>query len=326
MPANPTQSRLRIAVTRALPDPVIARLRERHDVWVNPDDRILTPDELQEAAARSDALIVTAFDRCDAAAIGRLPASLRILSTYSVGIEHIDLEAARRRGIAVLYTPDVLSDSVAEMAVLLMLGAARRVHEGSQLLYGRRWTGWTPTQLIGAEVTRRRIGILGMGRIGRAIARSARGLEMTVNYHNRQRLAAALEQGARFHATADALMAESDVLVLAAPSTPETRRVLDQRRIALLPRGAIVVNIARGDLIDDEALIAALKSGHVGAAGLDVFNGEPRLNEGYLALANVFLQPHQGSSTLTARLAMGNILLSGFDAVLAGESAPNRLV
>lgn len=326
MPATPVPPRLRLAVTRALPEPVLAALRACHDVWVNPDDRILSRDELQAAAQRADAMIVTAFDRLDAEAIGRLPANLRIVCTYSVGIEHIDQAAAHRREIAVLYTPDVLSDSVAEMAILLMLGAVRRAHEGSRLLYERRWAGWTPTQLIGEEATGRRIGILGMGRIGRTIARRARGFDMAVHYHNRSRLAPQQEEGARYHATAEGLVAESDVLVLAAPSSPATQRILDERRIALLPPGAVVVNIARGDLIDDDALIAALEAGRIGAAGLDVFNGEPRLDERYLTLANVFLQPHQGSSTLTARLRMGQILLDGIDAVLAGRPAPNRLV
>ena len=322
-PASPC---LRIAVTRALPEPVLAALGGRHDVWVNPDDRILSRDELQAAAQRADAMIVTAFDRLDAEAIGRLPATLRIVCTYSVGIEHIDQEAARARGLAVLYTPDVLSDSVAEMAILLMLGAVRRAHEGSRLLYERQWAGWTPTQLVGEEATGRRMGILGMGRIGRTIARRARGFDMAVHYHNRSRLAPEQEEGACYHAAPEALMAESDVLVLAAPSSAATRRILDARRIALLPPGAVVVNIARGDLVDDDALIAALTAGRIGGAGLDVFNGEPRLDERYLSLPNVFLQPHQGSSTLTARLRMGQILLDGIDAVHSGRPASNRLV
>jgi lactate dehydrogenase-like 2-hydroxyacid dehydrogenase len=318
--------RLRLAVTRALPPPVMALLSKRHDVWVNPHDRALTPDELKHAAASADAMIITAFDRLDADTIGRLPTALRIIATYSVGNEHIDQDAARRREIAVLSTPDVLSGSVAEMAILLMLGAARRAQEGAQLMYDRRWTGWTPTQLVGIEVTGRRIGILGMGRIGRTIAKRARGFDMTVHYHNRRRLEPALEDGACFHGTIDGLLAASDILVLAAPSTPTTKGLLNASRLALMPADAIVVNIARGDLIDDTALIAALRSGRIAAAGLDVFNNEPHLNQAYLDLPNVFLQPHQGSSTMHARLAMGQILLDGIDAVLSGQPAPNRLV
>lgn len=326
MTTDPNARRLRVAVTRALPDPVLAQLRQRHEVWVNPDNRVLTPDELQAAAAKADALIVTAFDRFDAAAINRLAPGVRILSTYSVGIEHIDLDAAKARGLAVLSTPDVLSDAVAEMAILLMLGAARRVHDGSRMLYERRWNGWTPTQLIGMEVTRKRMGIVGMGRIGRTIARRARGFDMTVGYFNRTRLAPDLEAGATYHATVESLMSASDVVVLAAPSTPQTRRIINKERLALLPSHGIVVNIARGDLIDDDALIPALQARTIGAAGLDVFANEPKLDERYLALDNVFLQPHQGSSTIEARLEMGRILLEGFDAVLAGRPVFNRLV
>jgi len=321
-----TPKRLSVAVTRALPPPVIALLSQRHDVWVNPYDRMLSPDELQQAAREADALIITAFDRLDAAAMARLPAALRIIATYSVGSEHMDLSAARQRGLVVLATPDVLSDAVAEMAILLMLGAARRAHEGSALLYDRRWSGWTPTQLVGVQVTGARIGIVGMGRIGRTIARRARGFDMSVHYHNRRRLNPALEDGARYHGTVEGLLAVSDVLVLAAPSSPENRGLLNQTRLEIMPAGAIVVNIARGDLIDDEALLAALRSGKIAAAGLDVFNNEPDLHAGFLRLPNVFLQPHQGSSTLTARLNMARILLDGIDAVIAGRPAPNRLV
>jgi lactate dehydrogenase-like 2-hydroxyacid dehydrogenase len=318
-------SRLRVAITRALPEPVLKLAASRHQTWVNPEDRTLAPEELQRVAAQSDVLLVTAFDRLDAAAIAALASSVRVIATYSVGLEHIDLDAARKKGIAVLYTPDVLSDSVAEMAILLMLGAARRAHEGTQLLYGGTWAGWSPTQLVGIEVSGRRMGILGMGRIGRAIARRARGFEMTVHYHNRSRLPADIENGAQYHGDIDGLVADSDVLVLGAPSSSATRSVLNTDRINRMPRDAIVVNIARGDLIDDDALIAALQSGRVAAAGLDVFRGEPKLDPRYLTLQNVFLQPHQGSSTMAARLRMGQILLDGIDALGAGRDPVNRI-
>ncbi len=302
------------------------RFRARHDVWVNPDDRVLAPDELMQAAGQADVLVATAFDRFDARVIAALPPSLKVLATHSVGLEHIDLDAAKARGLPVLATPDVLSDSVAEMAILLMLGAARRAHEGQHLLYSGQWTGWTPTQLVGIEVTGKRLGVVGMGRIGRTIARRARGFDMTVHYHNRSRLPETEEAGATFHADLAGLLAVSDVLVLAAPSSPQTRAMINAGAIAAMPADAIIVNIARGDLIDDDALIRALTSGRLAAAGLDVFNGEPRLDQRYLGLANVFLQPHQGSSTLTARLAMAQILLDGIDAHFAGTRPVNRVV
>jgi len=323
---NQNSPRLAVAVTRALPAQVLELFRNRHDIWVNPHDRSLTAQELQQMAGDADAMVVTAFDRLDADAIGRLPARLRILATYSVGIEHIDLEAAAHRGIAVLSTPDVLSNSVAEMAILLMLGAARRAREGEALLYGKTWSGWTPTQLIGIELTGHRIGIVGMGRIGRTIARRARGFDMNVHYHNRRRLEAQLEENANYHPMLEGLLAVSDVLILAAPSTPHTKALLNGARIEELPANAIVVNIARGDLVDDDALIAALRSRRIAGAGLDVFNNEPHLDARYLDLPNVFLQPHQGSSTLAARLKMASVLLTGIDALLAGLRPPNRVV
>ena len=326
MSANKALPRLDLALTRALPPPVLDLFRERHNVWVNPHDRSLTAEELQQAASTAQAIVVTAFDRLDAPAIARLPATLRIIATYSVGIEHIDLAAAARRGIAVLSTPDVLSNSVAEMAMLLMLAAARRAHEGEALIYAGNWSGWTPTQLIGIELTGTRIGIVGMGRIGRTIARRARGFDMQVHYHNRRRLAPELEADACYHRTLEGLLAVSDVLMLAAPSTAHTKGLLNSARIEHMPANAIVVNIARGDLIDDDALIAALRSGRIAAAGLDVFNDEPRLDPRYLGLANVFLQPHQGSSTLAARREMARILLAGINAVLAGTGAVNQVV
>jgi glyoxylate reductase len=305
------------------------RIQSEYVSWTNPEDRTLTSGELYEAAAKlqADVLLVMAMDRLDAATIDGLPPTVRAIATLSVGHEHIDLEAARARGIAVLNMPDVLSDAVAEMAMLLLLGAARRAHEGAELLYSGRWGGWSPTQLLGRDVTGARIGIFGMGRIGRAISRRAsRGFEMQVHYHNRSRLPAELEEGSTFHPTASALLAESEFLVLAAPSTGATKGFLNAATLAQLPRGAVVVNIARGDLVDDEALISALRSGHIAAAGLDVFNNEPHIHEGYKALPNVFLQPHQGSSTIGTRVRMGELLLDSINAYLRGASSANRLV
>jgi glyoxylate reductase len=272
-------------------------------------------------------LLVMAMDRIDAALIARLPMCVRVIATFSVGHDHIDLPAALARGIAVLSTPDVLSDSVADMGMLLLLGAARRAREGMQLLYENRWTGWSPTQLLGKEVSFARIGIFGMGRIGRALAHRARhGFGMEVHYHNRSRLAEELEDGATYHARLDTMLPVSDFLAVVAPSTPQTRGRLDAAAFARLPPGAVVVNLSRGDLIDDAGLIAALRTGHVAAAGLDVFNNEPAIDPDYLTLPNVFLQPHQGSSTARTRLRMGEVLLEGIGAVLAADRGANRLV
>ncbi|UFN48447.1 D-glycerate dehydrogenase [Roseomonas sp. OT10] len=318
----------RILLTRALPAPVMDLFHRAATCAANPEDRGWDRDEiLRHAHAHAaEALVVMAMDRIDAGLIEGLPASVRVIATYSVGHDHIDLEAARSRGLAVLSTPDVLSDAVADLGILLLLGAARRAREGMQMLYDGAWTGWSPTQLIGRDLSGGRLGIVGMGRIGRAIARRARnGFGMAVHYHNRSRLSPEAEDGAAFHPRLDDLLAVSDFLMLAAPVTPETRGMLDARAIGLLPAGAVVANVSRGDLVDDEALIAALAGGRVMAAGLDVFRGEPDIHPGYLALPNVFLQPHQGSSTIETRLRMGALLLDSILRLRAGEAVANRL-
>ena len=317
----------RLVVTRRFPAPLMERLAAA-GAWVNLDDEPLSADEIVAISAEqaAEVLVVTATDKIDAALIAALPDTTRVLATLSVGHEHIDLEAARRRGVAVLSTPDILSDAVSEMAVLCLLGAARRAHEGSRMLYEGRWRGWSPTQLLGRDVTCGRLCVFGMGRIGRAIARRlARGFDMEVHYYNRTRLSPDHEAGAFYRESANDLLSFSDFLVLAAPSTPQTAGFLNAERIARLPHGAVVVNIARGGLIDDEALIAALRSGHVAAAGLDVFNGEPRIHPDYLTLPNVFLQPHQGSSTMGTRVRMGELLLDSVDALMTGRDVPNRI-
>ncbi len=319
----------RIVVTRMLPDMLIDRMRSSYSCWINPDDRNLSSDEIARAAAAlgADVLMVMAMDRIDAALIEALPGTVRVIATYSVGHEHIDLQAARARGIAVLSTPDVLSDAVADMGMLLLLGAARRAREASLLLYSGAWQGWSPTQVIGRDVTGGRLGVLGMGRIGRAVAyRALHGFKMQVHYHNRSRLADALADGAIYHDALNSLLEVSDFLMIAAPSSPATRFVLGADAIGKLPFGAVVANVSRGDLVDDEALIAALRSGRVAAAGLDVFHGEPAIHMGYLELPNVFLQPHQGSSTIETRMRMGLLLLDSVQQVRAGMQVPNRLI
>jgi lactate dehydrogenase-like 2-hydroxyacid dehydrogenase len=315
----------RALVTLALPDEVRAVLDTAFRVEYVPDfDYGSAP-----AHARIDGhevLIVSAAkDRLDASVIAGLPASVRMIATYSIGHEHIDLDAARARGIAVFATPDVLSDACAEVGMLLLLGAARRVTESIELVRSGRWTGWTPTQLNGVTLAGKRLGIVGMGRIGRAVAQRARAFGMDIHYANRSRLAPDLEDGATFHTDVEALLGVSQFLLLACPATPETTGLLDARRLRLLPRGAIVANIGRGAVVVDADLIAALVSGHVAGAGLDVFSGEPDLHRGYLALPNVFMLPHIGSSTIEARVAMGQLLVDGLHDHDAGRIAANRI-
>jgi lactate dehydrogenase-like 2-hydroxyacid dehydrogenase len=255
-----------------------------------------------------------------------LPETVRVIGTFSVGYDHIDGGAAKARGIKVCNTPDVLSVATAECAMLLIMMAARRAGEGERLVRAGKWGGWAPTQLLGTQVSGRRLGIFGMGRIGREMARMARGFGMEVHYRDMVRLPPDLEDGATFHDNDDSFLPVCQVLSLNAPGGDGTRHWLNEARISRLPAGAVVVNAARGTLVDDEALIAALRSGHIAAAGLDVYNGEPRLHAGYLTLENVVLLPHLGSATTETRDAMGRIVLSGIGAILAGKTPSNLVV
>jgi len=312
-----------LLVTRRLPPAVEARAARDFDARLNADDTPRAPVEIVRLAEGADAVLCCPADRLDAAAIAALPPSVRVIATFSVGFDHIDVAAARARGIAICNTPDVLSVATAECTMLLMLACARRAGEGERLVRAGRWTGWTPTQLLGTQLSGRRLGIFGMGRIGRELARMARGFDMQVHYRGTARLPPELEQGAVFHASDDAFLPVCDVLSLNAPGGDATRKWLNAQRIAQLPSGAVVVNASRGSLVDDEALIAALRSGHVAFAGLDVYDGEPRVHPGYLALENVVLLPHLGSATAETRDAMGFLALDGVAAVLAGQTPKN---
>ena len=302
---------------------VMTAMQQRFALDVNESDVPLSPADLAAAAKGCSHLFVSVTERVTAEVIDALMPELKVIGTLSVGTDHVDLAAARAAGIALVTTPDVLSVACAELAWMLILGAARHGQAGGDMVRSGSWPGWAPTQLLGRGLAGRRLGIFGMGRIGREVAARAAGFGMTLHYHNRRRLDPGLEHGAHYHATAESLLAESDMLCLCAPGGPELAGFLDARRIALLPPDAIVVNIARGDLIDDDALIDALAGGRLFAAGLDVFRGEPAIDPRYAALPNAFLAPHLGSATHEARDAMGFLLLDGVRAFEAGEPAPN---
>ncbi|KAB7740210.1 D-glycerate dehydrogenase [Parvibaculum sedimenti] len=315
----------RLLVTRKLPADVEARLARSYDADTNPTDAVLTADELVARAEGKDALLVTPADRVNAALIVRLPASIRVIASFSVGYDHIDVKAADARGIPVTNTPDVLTDATADIALLLILGAARGAAAGMAAIRDNTWKNWAPTGMLSTDIKGKRLGILGMGRIGQAVAHRARAFGMTIHYHNRKRLDAAEEQGAHFHATADELFAASDVLSVHCASTPETRLLVNARTLALLPRGAIVINTARGDIVDDEALISALQGGHLRAIGLDVYANEPNIDPRYRTLENAFLLPHLGSATLETRNAMGFRALDNLDDFFAGREPRDRV-
>ena len=317
--------RPRAFLCRRFTAPVEAELHRRFALQLNEDDSILASTEIARRAHGCELLFVSATELIDAATIRALSPTLRVIATLSVGHDHIDLAAAREAGVQVLHTPDVLSDACAEVALMLLLNACRRGHEADQLVRSGNWGGWAPTQLLGMGLVGRRLGIFGMGRIGRAIAHRARAFGLHVHYHNRSRLDAELEAGATYHDTLEAMLAASDILMIAAPGAPALRGIFDRARLSLLPAGAVVVNISRGDLVDDEALLALLRDGHVRAAGLDVFANEPRVHPGYRALDNVFLSPHIGSATHETRDAMGWLLIDGVAALSRGEKPDNLL-
>ena len=313
----------RVFVACVLPPPAAKPFQNRYHAAFNAHDRVLTPDELLAGSAGAAILVVTATDRLDAAMIAQLPATLRIVCTYSVGTDHIDVAALAARGLILLATPDVLSESCADIALLLMLGAARRVVEGLALVRGGGWTGWMPGQLLGRDVHSRRLGILGMGRIGRAVARRAQGFGMAVHYHNRRPLDPMLEGGAQYQPALQDLAIVSDILCVACPGGAANHHLIDATFLDSMPAGAIVTNISRGDVIDDMALVERLKDGRIAAAGLDVFAGEPAIHPEYRTLPNVFGLPHSGSATVETRQEMSRLLCDGIDIVLAGGAPPN---
>ena len=305
-----------LLITRRMPEAVAARAEREFSVRQLDMEGKFDPSLLLASLSGVDAILCTPADRFDAGLIGQLPDSLRVIGTFSVGLEHIDLAAAQARGIAVCNTPDVLSVATAELALTLMLMAARRAGEGERLLRAGKWAGLTPTFHLGTGVAGKTLGILGMGRIGRELAKMASGLRMRIHYRNRTRLDAALEAGAVYHDDDARFLGVCDFLSINVPGGPATLHWLNAERISLLKPGAIVVNTGRGTTVDDDALIAALQSGRVAAAGLDVFNNEPAIHPGYLALENVVLLPHIGSATVETRNAMGFLALDGIAKVL----------
>ncbi|MDH3582527.1 MAG: D-glycerate dehydrogenase [Hyphomicrobiales bacterium] len=320
-----TAAKPTVLVTRKLPDAVEARASRDYDARLNPDDALYEPDELIARAEGVDAILPCHTEHFTADIFARLPKSVKIIANFSVGYDHVDTDAAKKAGVVVTNTPDVLSDATAEIAMLLMLGAARRASEGEKLVRTATWKDWSPAFMVGTQITGKRLGIVGMGRVGQVIAKRARGFDMEIHYHNRHRLEPGREEGAIFHETLEDMLPVCDFLSLNAPNLPATRGLLNAQRIALLPDGAIVINTARGTLVDDDALIAGLKAGKPAAAGLDVYNNEPGIDPRYKELPNTFLMPHIGSATAETRDAMGFRALDNMDAFFAGQEPGDRV-
>ena len=320
-----TRTLLRVFATLRLPSAVERELEQAFQYHVlstaSPLDEL---NALTRAGTEFDFLLCGSVGtRLDAAAIAGLPRGIRGIATYSAGLEHIDLDAARRRGLAVFNTSGALAESVADTALFLMLGAMRRATENIDLIRSRNWPGWHPDQLLGYQLTGKTLGIYGMGEIGAAVALRARACGMAIAYHNRR---ARTDLDARFIPDAEDLIRESDVLLLAAPSTSNTRGFINVRTLSLAKPTLVVVNVARGDLVIDDDLIAALRESRIFAVGLDVFNAEPALDPRYLDLPNAFLTPHMGSSTFEARVLMGRRLELAIIAFANGERPDNQVV
>ncbi|WP_417829241.1 2-hydroxyacid dehydrogenase [Thalassospira sp.] len=311
-----------LAVTRRLPAAVAKRAAESYDVRTQEDDTPLSRAEILALCHGADAALVSVGDPIDAEFFENLSDSVKIIATFSVGTDHIDLDAARKKGVIIGNTPGVLTDATADIAWLLILGAARRASEGEAQVRNATWSSWRPTHLMGTQVTGKKLGIIGMGRIGQAVAKRARGFDMDIHYYNRRQLPADQEMGATYHDSIEGLLPHCDFLSLHCPSTPETRGMVNADFISKLPDGAIIVNTARGDVVNDQDLIAALKSGKLTAAGLDVFAGEPNIEPAYRDLKNTFLLPHLGSATVETRNAMGFRALDNIDAYVAGKDVP----
>lgn len=310
---------------RKLSDATLARARSKYEVIVNEADTLSSADELILMSAKVDAIVPCHSEIFSADIVNRLDDRLKIVANHSVGVDHCDLPAFATRGIAVTNTPDVLSDATAEIAMLLLLGAARRAYEGDNLVRSGAWDFWSPSFMVGKQVTGSRLGIVGMGRVGQALAKRARGFDMQVHYFNRSRLSAEFEQGAQYHSSLGSLLAVSDFLSLHCPATPETTGILDRQAIDQLPDGAVVVNTARGSLVVEDALLEALSSGKLFGAGLDCFASEPGGNAAMAEHSNIFLLPHIGSATERTRDAMGFRALDNLDAFFAGKKPQDLL-
>ncbi|MFK5997599.1 MAG: D-glycerate dehydrogenase [Rhodobacterales bacterium] len=320
MPAKPT-----LWITRRLSDATLARAERDYDVIINHADGTFSADQIIAMSTKVDAILPCHSELFNADVAARLDARVKIIANHSVGVDHCDLPALKARGITVTNTPDVLSDATAEIAMLLLLGAARRAVEGDRLMRTGAWDFWSPSFMVGKQVSGARLGIVGMGRVGQVMARRARGFDMDVHYYNRNRVSAELEQGATYHGSVESLMGVSDFLSLHCPATPQTTGLMNKTMLARLPDGAVLVNTARGALVDETALLDAITSGKLSAAGLDCFQTEPGGNPDFAAHENIFMLPHIGSATTKTRDAMGFRALDNLDAFFSGDKPKDQL-
>ena len=315
----------KILVTRKLIKENSDRMSKIFDVKSNDDDRIYLPNELLEYSKGCDGILSFTTTLLDEKLIMELPSSIKIISNYAVGFGNIDIDAASKKGIIVTNTPDVLTDATADISILLLLGASRRAFEGRKAAETQNWK-WSSDYLIGKQMTGKKLGILGMGRIGRAVAKRAKGFDMEIHYHNRTRLSPDLEHGAIYHEDINDLFKNSEFLSINCPASKSTENLINEKTLKNFPDGVVIANAARGEVIDDEAMIKAMKSGKVFALGLDVYRGEPKINNKYLELNNLFLLPHLGSATIKTRLSMGDRAINNLDNFLNKNIEPTDRV
>ena len=314
----------KILITRKLLRSNEERATKLWDVKLNLNDEVYSQKKLIELSQGFDGILSSLTDKIDEKVINNLPSSIKIISNFAVGFGNIDHEAAKKRNIAVTNTPDVLTDATAEIAMLLILGACRRANEGINYAKKENWK-WSADFLIGKQLTGSRIGILGMGRIGRAVAKLAKSFGMEIHYRNRSRLGPEIEMGAKYHESIKSLFSVSDVLSICCPATKETKDIINKKTLEYFPSGAIITNVARGDMIDDEAMIQALINRKIYAIGLDVYKGEPKIHQGYLNQPTAFILPHLGSATKKTRTAMANLAIDNIDEFFRTGKCKNKI-
>ena len=323
-----SKKRLSVVVTRRLPEAVETRLSELFDVTLREDDRPMTREELGAAMRQADVLVPTITDDIDAPLITQAGERLKLIANYGAGVDHIDVATARQRGVLVSNTPGVLTDDTADMTMALILAVTRRMPEGMAVMQSGNWEGWAPTAFMGGRVGGRRLGILGMGRIGQAVARRARAFGMQVHYHNRKRLREEVEEAleATYWDSLDQMVSRMDVISINCPHTPSTFHLMNARRLGLMKRDAVIVNTSRGEVIDENALTRMLRAGDIKGAGLDVYEHGREINPRLRELKNVVLLPHMGSATLEGRIEMGEKVLINIKTFDDGHRPPDQVV
>jgi len=323
-----TKAKTKVVVTRKLPEPIETRMMELFDVQLNLTDEPMTQDQLIKAVQTCEVLVPTVTDDVGAGVLSQAGDQFKLVANYGTGVDHIDLDTARAKRICVTNTPDVLTEDTADMVMALILAVPRRLVEGEKALRAGKWKGWSPTWMLGHRIHGKRLGIVGMGRIGRAVAKRAKGFGLSVHYHNRTRVHEDVETEleATYWESLDQMLARVDIVSVNCPHTPATYHLLSARRLKLLQKQAFLVNTARGEIIDEVALIKMLKNGAIAGAGLDVYENEPAINPKFLDLQNVTLMPHMGSATVEGRLDMGEKVLINIQTFTDGYSPPDRVI